>query len=49
METLKDLWDFLKVRKRWWLLPILLSLGLVALLAVAGASSTVSPFLYTVF
>lgn len=49
METLKDLWDFLKVRKKWWLVPILVALGLVGLLAVAGGSSALSPFIYTVF
>ncbi len=49
METLKDLWEFLKVRKRWWLVPILVALGLIGLLAIAGGSSTLSPFIYTVF
>jgi hypothetical protein len=49
VETLKDLWAFLKVRKRWWLLPILLALGMVGLLAVAGSNAAVSPFIYTLF
>ncbi len=44
-----DVWDFLKVRKAWWLVPILVMLLLVAILIVVGQSSAVSPFVYALF
>lgn len=43
------LWDFLKVRKKWWLAPILLFLLLLSLLIVLSQGSAVAPFIYTVF
>ena len=46
---LKDLWDFMKVRKKWWLLPILIMLFLVGILIVFGQSSSISPFIYALF
>lgn len=49
MEVLRDLWRFLKVRKRWWLLPMLLVLLLVGLLIILSANSAVAPFVYTIF
>jgi len=45
-SLLKELWDFLKVRKKWWLLPIIIFLILVGGLIVFGASSSLSPFIY---
>ncbi|MFH1878387.1 MAG: DUF5989 family protein [Candidatus Omnitrophota bacterium] len=49
MEILKELWGFLKVRKRWWLLPIILILLLLGLLVLFTESSAVAPFIYTLF
>ncbi|HNX90787.1 MAG TPA: DUF5989 family protein [Candidatus Omnitrophota bacterium] len=49
MEILKELWDFLKVRKRWWLLPIIVFLLLLGLLIIFSESSAVGPFIYTLF
>ena len=46
---LKELWDFLKVRKRWWLAPIIIMLFLLGLLIVFTESSAVAPFIYTLF
>ncbi|MBI2564743.1 hypothetical protein HYV79_02015 [Candidatus Woesearchaeota archaeon] len=46
---LRDLWDFMKVRKKWWLLPIVLTLLFVGVLIVFGQSSAVSPFIYALF
>jgi hypothetical protein len=46
---LKELWDFLKVRKRWWLAPIIIILLLLGLLIVFTESSAVAPFIYTLF
>jgi hypothetical protein len=41
-----EAWDFLRVRKKWWLLPIIIMLGLVGFLIVIGQSSSLSPFIY---
>ncbi len=46
---LKELWDFLKVRKRWWLAPIIIMLFLLGLLIIFTESSAVAPFIYTLF
>ena len=49
MAVLKELWDFLKVRKKWWLLPIVAMLVLLGALMVFTQSSAVAPFIYTLF
>ncbi len=41
-----EVWSFLRVRKKWWLLPIVVMLALVGLLIVFGQSSSLSPFIY---
>ena len=47
MEILLELWAFLRVRKRFWLAPIILSLVLLGLLLFfAGQASVVAPFIY---
>ena len=47
MDTLKEIWSFLKVRKKFWLMPIVIALFLLALLIVAaGNAGMVSPFVY---
>jgi len=43
---LGELWDFLKVRKKWWLLPIIILLILSGALIIFGQSSALSPFIY---
>jgi len=49
MEFLKDLWGFLKNRKKFWLLPlILILLGFGVLIVFAGGSA-IAPFIYTLF
>jgi hypothetical protein len=48
-SLLVELWDFLKVRKVWWLTPIIVMLVLVAILIIFGQSSAVSPFVYALF
>lgn len=45
----RELWAFLKVRKKWWLLPIILVLLLVGALLVFAQGSVLAPFIYTVF
>ena len=49
MSVLKDYWNFLKERKKWWLLPIIIVLFLIGLLLVFGAGSAIAPFIYTLF
>jgi hypothetical protein len=44
-----ELWDFLKVRKAWWLAPIIIMLILVGALIIMGQSSALSPFIYALF
>lgn len=44
-----ELWDFLKVRKKWWLGPPIVILLLLGLLIVFAESSAVAPFIYTLF
>jgi hypothetical protein len=47
--TLLDFWRFLRVRKKYWLLPIVLLLFVLGLLFVLAEGSAVAPFLYPVF
>lgn len=49
MDFLNDLWGFLKVRKKFWLLPLILTLLLFGLLIVMTSGSAVAPFIYTLF
>jgi len=44
-----ELWQFMKVRKKWWLLPILILLLLAGIIIVFGQSSALSPFIYALF
>jgi len=49
METLKDLWYFVRERKKIWLAPLILVLLLLGVLIVIGGGSSVAPFIYTLF
>ena len=49
MSILKEFLDFMKVRKRYWLAPIVLVMVLLSLLVVLTQSSAVAPFVYTLF
>ena len=49
MEFLVDLWGFLKVRKKFWLLPIILTLLILGALIVLTSGSAIAPFIYTIF
>lgn len=49
VEMIKDLWDFMRVRKKFWLVPIVLSLLILGVLIVLGQGSTIAPFIYTLF
>jgi hypothetical protein len=49
MEFLRDLWNFLKVRKKWWLAPLIIVLIIIGVLIVLGSTSVLAPFIYTLF
>jgi hypothetical protein len=49
MEFLKDLWLFMKERKKFWLLPVIVILLFLGLLIVFGGGSAIAPFIYTLF
>lgn len=49
MSFLIELWTFLKVRKKFWLLPILIMMVLFGGLIVLSQGSAVAPFIYTLF
>jgi hypothetical protein len=49
MEFLKELWHFMRVRKKFWLLPIILVMFLVGTLLVFAQGSALAPFIYTIF
>jgi hypothetical protein len=48
-HTARELWAFLRVRKKWWLAPILLMMFLFGLLIVLSHGSALAPFIYTLF
>lgn len=49
MSLLKEFWLFLRVRKKWWLLPIIVVMVLVGSLLVFAQGSALAPFIYTIF
>jgi hypothetical protein len=49
MDLLKDLWLFMKERKKFWLAPIIIILIVIGLLIVFGGGSAIAPFIYTLF
>ncbi len=49
MGLLKEFWAFIKVRKKFWLLPIIIILVLLGALIVFTESSAVAPFIYALF
>ncbi len=49
LAVMKEFWDFLKVRKKWWLTPIFLFLILLGALILFTESSALAPFIYALF
>ena len=49
METIKELWAFLRARKKYWLWPLFVSMALLGALIVLAQGSAVAPFIYTLF
>lgn len=49
LSIFAELWAFMRVRKKWWLGPIVLMLLLLSLLIVLTEASSLAPFIYTLF
>ena len=49
MDALRDLWGFMKARKKFWLFPIIFALVLFGALILLTSGSAIAPFIYTIF
>jgi len=49
LDFLKDLWGFMRERKKFWLAPIIIVMVLLGVLIVVAQGSAVAPFIYTLF
>ena len=49
LSLIKELWLFLKVRKKWWLMPIIILLFLLGTLIIFTEGSALAPFIYALF
>ena len=49
LELIKDVWDFLKTRKKYWLAPLIITIILMGTLIVFTQGSVVAPFIYSIF
>ena len=49
MDLLIDLWDFMRIRKKFWLAPIFIVLLLISLLLVVAEGTVIAPFIYPIF
>jgi hypothetical protein len=49
VEFVTELWTFMRVRRKYWLIPVLLMMALFGALIVLAKGSAVAPFIYTLF
>lgn len=49
MDTLRELWLFLRQRKKYWLVPVLITMLILGLILIFAQGSALSPFIYTLF
>lgn len=49
LSILKEVWEFIKHKKKYWLIPIIIILLLVGILLVVTEGSAIAPFIYTLF
>ena len=49
MSILSELWDFMRSRKKFWILPLLVMMFLLGGLLILAKSATIAPFIYTLF
>ena len=48
-DLIKDIWDFLRVRKKYWLAPLIITIILMGTLIVLTQGSVVAPLIYSIF
>ena len=48
-DLVKDIWDFMKVRKKYWLAPLIITIVLMGALLVFTQGTVVAPFIYSIF
>ena len=48
-STFSEFWDYMKVRKKWWLMPVIIFLVLLGALIVLTEGSALAPFIYALF
>jgi hypothetical protein len=49
MSFIKELWKFMRVRKKFWLLPVIIMMSIFGALIILSQGSAVAPFIYTLF
>ena len=49
LDLLKDIWDYLRVRKKYWLAPLIFTILLMGALIIFTQGSVIAPFIYTIF
>ena len=49
IDLIKDIWDFLKGRKKYWLAPLIITLVLMSALIIFTQGSVIAPFIYSIF
>jgi hypothetical protein len=49
ISILEEFWSFMRVRKKWWLAPIMIVLVMLSLLIILTEGSALAPFIYTLF
>jgi len=49
LAIIKEIWQFLRARKKWWLIPLIVMLMLLSALIVFSQGSALAPFIYTLF
>ena len=49
LELVHDIWDFLRIRKKYWLAPLIITIVLMGTLIVFTQGSVVAPFIYSIF
>ena len=48
-DLVKDIWDFMKVRKKYWLAPLIITIVMMGALIIFAQGSVVAPFIYSIF
>ena len=49
LDLAKDIWDFLRIRKKYWLAPLIITIFLMGTLIIFTQGSVIAPFIYSIF